>query len=58
MRLLAELLPQADRDAVSTLVVYVWATQDRDTARQFGAKLRAAVSGTGGDLVTYAQELM
>ena len=44
--------------AVRTLVVYVWATQDRDTARRFGAQLRAAVSGTGGELVTYAEELM
>ena len=58
VQLLAEFLPHADRDAVRTLVVYVWATQDRDTARRFGAQLRATVSGTGGDLVTYAEELM
>ena len=58
VQLLAELLPHADRDAVRTLVVYVWATQDRDTARRFGQQLRATVSGTGGELVTYAEELM
>ena len=57
-QLLAEWLPQADQDAVRTLVVYLWATQDRDTARQFGAQLRVTVSGPGGDLVTYAEELM
>ena len=43
-QLLAELLPHADQDAVRTLVVYLWATQDRDTARQFGQQLRATVS--------------
>ena len=57
-QLLAELLPQADQDAVRTLVVYRWATQDRDTARRFGQQLRATVSGSGGDRVTYAEELM
>ena len=57
-QLLAELLPHADQDAVRTLVVYLWATQDRDTARQFGQQLRATVSGSGGDRVTYAEELM
>ena len=56
--MLAELLPQADQDAVRTLVVYLWATQDRDTARQFGQQLRATVSGSGGDRVTYAEELI
>ena len=45
VHLLAELLPQADRDAVRTLVVYLWATQDPDTARQFGEELRATVPG-------------
>ena len=29
VQLLAELLPHADQDAVRTLVVYLWATQDR-----------------------------
>ncbi len=48
----------ADQDAVRTLVVYLWATQDHDTARRFGQQLRATVSGSGGDLVTYAEELM
>ena len=57
-QLLAEWLPQADQDAVRTLVAYLWATRDRDTARQFGAQVRATVSGPGGDLVTYAEELM
>ncbi|MCY4373607.1 MAG: hypothetical protein OXC31_07490, partial [Spirochaetaceae bacterium] len=58
VQLLAELLPHADQDAVRTLVVYLWATQDHDTARRFGQQLRATVSGSGGDRVTYAEELM
>ena len=58
VHLLAELLPQADRDAVRTLVVYLWATQDPDTARQFGEELRATVPGPGGDLMTYYEELI
>ena len=59
LRRAAQLLTAApDQDAVRTLVVYLWATQDRDTARQFGQQLRATVSGSGGDLVTYAEELI
>ena len=42
----------------STRMAVLWATQGRDTARQFGARLRATVSGSGGDQVTYAEEPM
>ncbi len=56
--LLAELLPRGGRDAVGTFVLYLLATQDRDTARGFGEELRGAVSGPGGDLMTYAEELI
>ena len=52
------MLPHADQDAVRTLVVYLWVTRDRDTARQFGEQLRATVSGSGGDRVSYAEELI
>ena len=57
-QLLAELLPRGGRDAVGTFVMYLLATQDRDTARGFGEELRGAVSGPGGDLMTYAEELI
>ena len=46
-QLLAEWLPQADQDAVRTLVVYLWATQDRDTAREFGDTVARDGVGTG-----------
>ena len=39
-------------------VLYLLATQDRGTARSFGAELREAVSGPGGELMTYAEELI
>ena len=35
------------------LVLYLWATQDPDTARPFAEELRGAVSGPGGNLMTY-----
>ena len=46
-QLLAELLPHADQDAVRTLVVYLWATQDRDTARLFGEQFACDGVGIG-----------
>ena len=39
-------------------VLYLLATQDRGTARSFGEELREAVSGPGGELMTYAEELI
>ena len=38
--------------------MYLWATQDGGTARRFGEDLREAVSGPGGDMTTYAEELI
>ena len=58
VHLLAELLPTGDRDAVRTFVMYLLATQDRDTALAFGEDLGKAVSGPGGELMTYAEELL
>ena len=58
VRLLAELLPTGGRDAVGTFVLYLLATQDRDTAHGFGEELRAAVPEPEGDLMTYAEELI
>ena len=45
-------------DAVRTFVMYLLATQDRDTALAFGEDLGKAVSGPGGELMTYAEELI
>ena len=39
-------------------VLYLLATQDRGAARSFGVELREAVSGSGGELMTYAEELI
>ena len=39
-------------------VLYLLATQDRGTARSFGEELQRAVSGSGGELMTYAEELI
>ena len=58
VQLLAELLPTRDRDAVRTFVRYLLATQDRDTALTFGEDLRKATPEPGGDLMTYAEELI
>ena len=38
--------------------MYLWATQDRATARRFGEELRDAVPEPGGDPMTYAEELI
>lgn len=58
VHLLAELLPTGDRDAVRTFVMYLLATQDRDTALAFVEDLGKAVSEPGGDMMTYAEELI
>lgn len=58
VHLIAELLPTGDRDAVRTFMMYLLATQDRDTARTFGEDLSKAASAPGGDLMTYAEELI
>ena len=57
-RLLATLPPEAGETTVRMFVLYLLATQDRGTARSFGAELREAVSGPGSELMTYAEELI
>ena len=57
-RLLAEQLDSGGGGAVRALVMYLWATQDRDTARKFGDELRDELRGPGGSLVTYYEELI
>ena len=57
-RLLATLPPEAGETTVRMFVLYLLATQDRSTARSFGEELREAVSGPGGELMTYAEELI
>ncbi|MCY4376366.1 MAG: hypothetical protein OXC31_21635 [Spirochaetaceae bacterium] len=57
-RLLATLPPEGGETTVRMFVLYLLATQDRGTARSFGEELREAVSGPGGELMTYAEELI
>ena len=38
--LLTDLMRSGDRDAVRAIVMYLWATQDRATARRFGKSSR------------------
>ena len=57
-RLLATLPPEAGETTVRMFVLYLLATQDRGTARSFGEELRGAISGPGGELMTYAEELI
>ncbi len=56
--LLAELLRTGDREAVRAFVRYLLATQDRDAAIAFGEDLGQTVSEPGGELMTYAEELI
>lgn len=57
-RLLATLPPESGETTVRMFVLYLLATQDRGTATSFGEELRGAVSGPGGELMTYAEELI
>ncbi len=57
-RLLATLPPEGGEATVRMFVMYLLATQDRGMARSFGEDLREAVSGPGGELMTYAEELI
>ena len=56
--LLADVALSGDRDAVRALATYLWTTQNRATARRFGKEFRDAIPGPGGDLMTYAEELI
>lgn len=56
--LLADVASSGDRDAVRAFATYLWATQDRAAARRFGREFRDAIPGPGGDLMTYAEELI
>ena len=57
-RLLATLPPEAGESTLRMFVMYLLATQDRGMARSFGEELREAMSGPGGELMTYAEELI
>lgn len=56
--LLTDVMLSGDRDAVRPIVRYLWATQGRAAARRFGEELRDAIPEPGGDLMTYAEELI
>ena len=50
---------QSDRsERFGAVVRYVITTQDRGTVREFGAALQRHVPGPGGDMKTYAEELL
>ena len=56
--LLTDVMLSGDRDAVRPIVRYLWATQGRAAARRFGEEVRDAIPEPGGDLMTYAEELI
>ena len=56
--LLTDVMLSGDRDAIRPIVRYLWATQGRAAARRFGEEVRDAIPEPGGDLMTYAEELI
>ena len=57
-QLMGELGRAGQGERVRAVVFYVLHTQDRETLREFEAALRREVRGPGGDMATYAQELI
>ncbi len=55
---MGELARSGRTDPFGAIVRYVITTQDRQTVREFGDALRRHVPGTGGDMKTYAEELL
>ena len=60
-RLAAPLMAQLTRtggvDYVAVFVLYLAATQERKVVNEFAAQVRQYAPGTGGDMLTYAEEL-
>jgi predicted transposase/invertase (TIGR01784 family) len=61
LRLAAPLMAQLTRtgglDYVAVFVIYLAATQERKIVNEFAAEVQRYASGTGGDMLTYAEEL-
>ena len=57
-RLLAVLPPSSGVDYVRVFVRYVIATQETEAVRAFGEAIQRHSAGSGGKVMTYAQELL
>ena len=55
---MGELARSGRIELFGAIVRYVITTQDKQTVREFGEALRRQVPGTGGDMKTYAEELL
>ena len=58
VRLMGELDRAGQGERFRAVVFYVLHTQDKETLREFFAALRREVRGPGGDMMTYAEELI
>ena len=58
VRLMGELDRAGQGERFRAVVFYVLHTQDKETLREFFAALRREVRGPGGDVMTYAEELI
>jgi predicted transposase/invertase (TIGR01784 family) len=61
LRLAAPLMAQVTQTGgvnyVAVFVLYLAATQERQVVNEFAAEVRRYAPGTGGDMLTYAEEL-
>ena len=57
-QLLAALPPSGGIDYLRVFVRYVIATQDNEAVRAFGEAIQRHAAGSGGEIMTYAQELL
>ena len=57
-QLLAALPPSGGVDYLRVFVRYVVATQDTEAVKAFGAAMQRHAAGSGGEIMTYAQELL
>ena len=55
---MGELARSGRIEPFGAIVKYVITTQDKETVREFGEALRRHVPGPGGDMKTYAEELL
>ena len=58
VQLMGELDRAGQGERFRAVVFYVLHTQDKETLREFFAALRREVRGPGGDMMTYAEELI
>lgn len=55
--LMAQLTPTGGVNYVALFVLYLAATQERRVVNEFAAQVQQYAPGTGGDMLTYAEEL-